>query len=101
VRIEVDGRLVRESERPGRQGRVLLAMRVGSRERPLTRDELEDELWGDDLPPAWTKRLNALISKLRAVLAAAGIGADSLTHSLGCFQQRAPGRHLGRRRGSP
>jgi DNA-binding SARP family transcriptional activator len=68
IRIEHAGRLVDEPKLPARQGRVLFAYLVCHRQRPVTRAELAEALWPDELPAAWEAALNALVSKLRSVL---------------------------------
>lgn len=68
VRVEFDGRVIDERQLPARQGRILFAYLVCHRQRPVTRDELAAALWPGALPPAWDAALNALISKLRALL---------------------------------
>ena len=55
---------------PGRQGRALLAYMVQFRHRSVTRAELTDALWGEDVPAAADNALSALISKLRKSLGA-------------------------------
>ena len=68
IRIETAGRLIDEPRFPARQGRALFAYLVCHRQRPVTRTELADILWPGALPAAWETALNALVSKLRAVL---------------------------------
>src|ERR1051325_8620743 len=65
VEIETPGGLVGEQKFPGRQGRTLFAYLVCNRQRPVTREELANVLWPDELPAAWETALNALVSKLR------------------------------------
>ncbi|MGH9153127.1 MAG: AfsR/SARP family transcriptional regulator [Acidimicrobiales bacterium] len=91
VRIEHGEMLVGERHLPGRQGRVALALLVAERDRPVTRDELAEEFWIEDPPPAWEKAVMAVVSKLRAALRRAGLGDDALATSFGCYQLRLPG----------
>ena len=58
----LDGRM------PGRQGRLLFAYLVLTRQRLTGRDELAEALWPHQLPSASEAGLNALISKLRRTL---------------------------------
>jgi SARP family transcriptional regulator, regulator of embCAB operon len=90
VRIENGETLVGERDLPGRQGRVAMAMLVLERQRPVTRDELAEELWPAEPPPSWEKAVMALISKLRAVLRQAGLGDEALETAFGCYQLRLP-----------
>jgi len=89
--VERDDVLITESWFPGRQGRLAFAMLAGERDRALAREELADELWGEELPRAWEVALRALISKLRGALAEVGLdGATALPHAFGCYQLRLP-----------
>lgn len=90
VRIEHGERLLGERDLPGRQGRVVLAQLVAERDRPVTRDELAEELWLEDPPSAWEKAVMALVSKLRSALRRAGLGDDALKTSFRCYQLRLP-----------
>lgn len=90
VRIENGDVLIGERDLPGRQGRVALALLVAERDRPVTRDELAEELWLDEPPPAWEKAVMAVVSKLRAALRRAGLGDTALTTSFGCYQLFLP-----------
>jgi SARP family transcriptional regulator, regulator of embCAB operon len=79
-RIQVCGRLAlelegvrREAELPGRQGRLLFTFLVLRRHDELTRPALIDALWPSGPPDAADSAVNALLSKLRAVL-----GVDAL-----------------------
>jgi SARP family transcriptional regulator, regulator of embCAB operon len=53
---------------PGPQGRRLFAYLVLNRHRLVSRDELIEALWSEEVPEASASALNALISKLRRVL---------------------------------
>lgn len=83
TRIQLCGRLVvvwdgvRVEERlPSRQGRLLFAFLALDHQRPRSRGEIVDALWGDRPPAATGSALNALLSKLRGVL-----GRDAVTGS--------------------
>ncbi len=90
VRIEHGDVLIGERDLPGRQGRTALALLVTERDRPVSRDELGDELWPREPPPAWEKAIMAVVSKLRAALRGAGLGDTALTTSFGCYQLHLP-----------
>lgn len=90
VRVENGDLLIDESALPGRQGRLVLAYLVAERTRPVSRDELSLELWGDAVPDAWEKGLMAIISKLRAALRSVGLPADTLQTAFGCYQLMLP-----------
>jgi DNA-binding SARP family transcriptional activator len=90
VRISICGRLVIEGESatvaeaafPGRLGRRLWGYLVLNRRRPVGRDELAAALWGEDTPEVEDASLNALISRIRSVLARAG-GTGAQVHASG------------------
>jgi DNA-binding SARP family transcriptional activator/tetratricopeptide (TPR) repeat protein len=65
--VRVAGR-ARESDLPGRQGRLLFAYLVLNRERACSRAELVDVLWPERPPAAAESALSALLSKLRRAL---------------------------------
>lgn len=83
-----------ESELPGNQGRVAFAALVLER-RALSRDELAEIIWGENLPSQWTGALSAVISKLRSLVNGIGLdgravvstsaGAYRFEPPLGCF----------------
>src|SRR4249920_776596 len=81
VRIEVGDALLDEAGLPGHQGRLALAYLLVEHRRPVPRDELADLLWGGAPPDSWEKGLAVVISKLRTVVAAAGLGDGVLTHA--------------------
>lgn len=76
----------------GPLGRLALAYLTTERHRPVPRDELADVLWGEQLPPSWETSVRVLISKLRALLARAGLEpSEALTTVAGCYQLHLPG----------
>ncbi|MGH9282870.1 MAG: AfsR/SARP family transcriptional regulator, partial [Acidimicrobiales bacterium] len=90
VEVEADGMPV-----PGRGlgplGRLAFAYLVLERDRPVPRDELADVLWGEDPPRSWETSVRVLVSKIRAVLAGAGLPAtEVLTTEAGCYQLHLP-----------
>ena len=88
--VEADGRSV-DTGGLGRLGRIALAYLVSERHRPVTRDELADALWGDDLPRSWETSLRGVALRLRGVLGAAGlVPTEALTSALGCWQLALP-----------
>jgi DNA-binding SARP family transcriptional activator len=66
--VEHAGVVLRETDFPARQGRRLWAYLVLRRRWPVGRDDLAGAVWGDAIPDAWDATLNALVSRLRAVL---------------------------------
>ena len=91
-RVEMDaaGEPV-DTNRLGSLGRLALAYLVTERARPVPRDELADVLWGEDLPRTWETSVRVVVSKLRAVLADAGLEpSEALVTHAGCYQLRLP-----------
>src|SRR5512133_3475016 len=91
VAIERGDSVVGEKRFPGRQGRLLFAYLVAEQGRPVPRDELADALWGDAPPATSDKGLTVIASKLRALLAEAGIdGGKALTSAFGSYLLSLP-----------
>jgi DNA-binding SARP family transcriptional activator len=92
VEIETPAGLIGEQRFPGRQGRTLFAYLLCNRQRPLTREELANVLWPDQLPLAWETALHALVSKLRALFKTfAGPAGFELTAAFGTYTLRLSG----------
>lgn len=92
-RVSVEGRtLVDQSALPGRHGRLALVRLALARHRPVPASELADAIWGEDVPASVDTSLRAVVSKVRAALAAADPAPDTtITFDAGCYQLRAPG----------
>jgi DNA-binding SARP family transcriptional activator len=99
VRIHLAGRLsvevgecrIDQGDFPGQQGRVAFALLVVERSRPVGRAELVDALWPTEAPSSCDVALNAIMSKLRTLLAKAGLdGGATLVSSPGCYELRLP-----------
>ena len=89
--LESGERLLPEAALPGPQGRHLLGFLIAEHARPLSRDELADELWPTALPAAWENSLKSLISKIRAALTHAGLpGTELIRNAFGAYQFRLP-----------
>jgi DNA-binding SARP family transcriptional activator len=89
--IEVDGRQVPQRLIGGRQGRLALAYLVVERHRAVTRDELAELLWPDQLPDSWGSSLSVVLSKLRRVLSEAGLDpATVLASGSSSYQLHLP-----------
>jgi DNA-binding SARP family transcriptional activator len=68
VRVRGPAGLIGEAQLHGPQGRLVLAMLVLEHRRPVSRDEIADELWPDQLPRSWDTSVKVLVSKVRSVL---------------------------------
>jgi class 3 adenylate cyclase len=73
VTVEVDGRALPDALLAGRQGRLVLAYLVCERHRSVPREELAELLWGERVPSSWSSSLSVVVSKLRRMLAEAGL----------------------------
>ncbi len=85
VAVHVGGCEFREPV-PGPLGRVALAYLVLHRDRPVTRDDLAEALWGgEDLPETWQSALRGIVFRLRRALGAVGLpGGEVLQNTFGC-----------------
>jgi DNA-binding SARP family transcriptional activator/pimeloyl-ACP methyl ester carboxylesterase len=91
VAVETEGVLIDEKRFPGRQSRVMFAYLVAEQGRPVPRDELAEALWGETPPPTWEKALTVNVSKLRGLLAEAGVNSPiTLTSAFGCYRLDLP-----------
>ena len=76
---------------PGPQGRATFAFLVGHRSTPVTRDALAEALWPSGPPPSWDASLSSIVSKLRTLLAGAGLCAGaSIEAGGGCYELLLP-----------
>jgi len=92
VQVENDGRLLRESQLGGPQGRFVLAHLVTERKRAVTQAELAEGLWPESLPASWTLALSAIVSRLRSRLAGVGLPRSHIIgNAFGCYQFTPPG----------
>ena len=89
--LDLGDRVIDEGTLAGSQGRLVFAMLVAERRWAVSKDEIAEELWGEQLPSAWENALRALISKIRAVLARAGCTDGAVVaQGLGCYQMSLP-----------
>lgn len=89
--LETPVAIVRETSFPGRLGRRLWAYLVLNRRRPVGRAELISALWGEDSPDAADASLNALVSRIRGAVAAAGRDAVEIRAASGSYGLHLPG----------
>jgi DNA-binding SARP family transcriptional activator/tetratricopeptide (TPR) repeat protein/energy-coupling factor transporter ATP-binding protein EcfA2 len=85
LRLEGDSGFVAGTDVPGRQARLVLAVLMWD-PHPVARDVLAEVVWGEQLPASWRRDLSALVSKLRATLARAGLAPELIASSGGCYQ---------------
>jgi DNA-binding SARP family transcriptional activator len=67
LKVDVDGKHVTPALR-GRQGRVLLAYLILNRNRPVSREELIEAIWPNDIPSDSGAALRTQLSHLRKAL---------------------------------
>jgi DNA-binding SARP family transcriptional activator len=92
VQVENGGRLLRESQLGGPQGRFVLAFLVTERKRAVTQAEIAEALWPESLPASWTLALSAIVSKLRSRLGGVGLPRSHIIgNAFGCYQFTPPG----------
>ncbi len=91
VAVERNGVVIDEARFPGRQGRLLFAYLVAEQGRAVPHDELAAALWEEAPPATWEKALSVIVSKLRGLLADAGVdGGSVLTGAFGCYRLDLP-----------
>lgn len=93
VAIEHADHLVRERQFPGRQGRVAFVFLAINRHRIVHREELLGAVWPGDAPSQTDSALDAILSKLRTLLRAAGLPAShaGIEVASGSIALRLPG----------
>jgi DNA-binding SARP family transcriptional activator len=72
--IDADGRAWRAG---GQQPQLVLAYLL-LESRTVSRDELAELLWGDEIPTHWAGAVRGVLSKVRAALQQAGLGPEML-----------------------
>ncbi|HVP34748.1 MAG TPA: bacterial transcriptional activator domain-containing protein [Steroidobacteraceae bacterium] len=91
VAIEHSHGLIGQEAFPGRQGLLAFARLLLTREAAVSRSELAEVLWPEEMPRAWDSALNAIVSKLRLLLRHAGLDkTEALGTALGCHQLNLP-----------
>ena len=88
LRVEVDDRVLDASRLGGERARLVFALLVLERGRPLTRDQLADVVWEDRLPPTWRPALRNVLARVRAFVRDAGLGVH--------YVERESGEQTGR-----
>lgn len=89
--LEGGGALLGPERFPGQQGRLLFAYLVTHRRGPVSRAALAAALWQGSPPAAWDAALSSIVSKLRTLLAQAGVdGSTALAAVSGTYEARLP-----------
>lgn len=90
-RMAIEGSaLVDESDLPGPQGRLVLAVLALARS-PVARGDLASIVWAGDPPSNWDATLTPILSKLRAALVRAGGERGLVASSSGAVELRRTG----------
>lgn len=84
--VETPDGLLDERRFPGRQGPLAFAYLVAAAGQPVERDQLAEVLWNGEPPTAWSNGLNALLSKIRGLVAP----HFTLDTASGCVQLMLP-----------
>ena len=91
LEVEADQRVLPDALFGGRQGRLVFAFLVCERHRAVRREELAELLWPEQLPESWSASLSAVVSRLRRLLAEAGLdGTAALASTAGSYQLLLP-----------
>lgn len=86
--LEAGGAVWDPATFPGRQGRVVFTVLAWDRQR-WSRTAMADILWPEEVPEAWEGALSAIVSKLRRLLAQAGLDGV-LEGGDGAYELRLP-----------
>ena len=68
---------------PGRRAELVFSYLVVERRRPVSREELADALWPDQLPDSWAAALRGVVSEVRRFLSAGGLDVATVLVSAG------------------
>jgi SARP family transcriptional regulator, regulator of embCAB operon len=90
LRVEANDRVLDASRLGGEQARVVFALLVLGRGRPLPRDELAEAVWEERLPPTWRPALRNVLTRVRAFVKDAGVGVELMSDSSGCYRLSCP-----------
>ena len=67
----------------GRRSELVFAYLAAEHRRDVSRGELADALWPEELPDAWAAALRGVVSDVRRVIAAAGVDAGEMLERTG------------------
>ena len=89
--IEAGGTVLGPRDFPGQQGRTAFAYLVGERRAPVPRAALAEAIWRAQPPAAWDTALSSIVSKLRGLIARAGLAdVAALNAESGCYELQLP-----------
>lgn len=88
--IECDG-IASPAAFSGRRSELVFAYLVAEHRRDVSRDELADALWPQELPDAWAAALRGVVSDVRRVIARGGLDASDVLERTGSgYRLRLP-----------
>ena len=91
VTIESAGKFISQDAFPGKQGLLAFVRLAIDRGQAVSREDLAAMLWPGEPPRAWDTGLQSIMSKLRALLAEAGLEkSECLASAPGCYQLLLP-----------
>jgi DNA-binding SARP family transcriptional activator len=91
IALECNGILFDQVAFGGRQGALVFARLLMPRGSAVSREDLAALLWNEAPPNAWDTALSAVVSKLRVLLARAGLDKSRvIPAALGCYQLNLP-----------
>ncbi|WP_026422638.1 ATP-binding protein [Actinokineospora inagensis] len=91
VALERDGVGIGRAHLRSRQARLVLALLVLERARPVGRDEVAELIWPGERPASWESVLRTAVTRVRAALAEAGLsGRDVLRSEAGGYRVTLP-----------
>lgn len=90
VAAEIEDHVIDHSDFVGQQGRAIFAFLTLERSRPVSRSELASVLWPGETPAGYENAINAVVSKLRAVLIRGGLTSPVITSASGCYDLHLP-----------
>src|SRR5690606_21030544 len=76
--------------RLARRDALVLAYLVLERSRRVAQAELADVVWEERVPPSWRTGLRGSISRVRSMLAEAGLPSQTLVTGAGWYELRLP-----------
>jgi WD40 repeat protein/DNA-binding SARP family transcriptional activator len=94
IAVQVGDASVDERVLPGRQPRLALALLVVERHRPVTSEELAENLWPEQRPETWQTALRGVVSRVRGFIVASGVGPREAVRAHAGTYQLLPPRDL-------
>jgi WD40 repeat protein/DNA-binding SARP family transcriptional activator len=94
IAVQIGDATVDERVLSGRQPRLAFTLLVVERHRPVTSEELAENLWPEQRPDTWQTALRGVVSRVRGFIVAAGVGPREAVHAHAGTYQLLPPRDL-------